>query len=57
MIGTNYSSITFQDGFSLNFVATVGNYSPPSIGGKFEVKYYYDSQSGGNVIVSLLPVP
>jgi hypothetical protein len=57
MIGTNYSSITFQDGFSINFVATVGPYSPPSIGGKFEVKYYFDAQRGGNIITSLSPVP
>jgi len=57
MIGTNYSSITFQDGFSLNFIATVGKYSPPSIGGKFEVKYYFDAQRGGNIITSLSPVP
>jgi hypothetical protein len=54
--GGGYSSITFQDGFSLTFVGTIGNYSQPSIGGKFEVKYYYDTQRGGNVITSLTPV-
>jgi hypothetical protein len=54
--GGGYSSITFQDGFALTFVGTVGGYSAPAIGDKVKVTYYYDSSLGGNVITSCHPV-
>jgi hypothetical protein len=48
--GSGYSSITFQDGFALTFVAQYGGYSAPAIREKVKVTYYYDSGYGGNVI-------
>jgi hypothetical protein len=52
----SYSSITFQDGFALTFVGTVGGYSAPAIGDKVKVTYYYDSSLGGNVITRCQPI-
>ena len=52
----SYSSITFQNGFALTFVGTVGGYFAPAIGDKVKVTYYYDSSLGGNVITSCQPV-
>jgi hypothetical protein len=54
--GGGYSSITFQDGFALTFVGTIGGYSAPAIGDKVKIIYYYDSSLGGNVITSCQPV-
>lgn len=54
--GGNQTGVTFQDGFSVLLVGSLRQELLPSIGGKFEIKYQYDSQAGGNILVSIKAV-
>jgi hypothetical protein len=51
------TTITFQDGFSVQFPGNFNQSFLPAIGEKVDIKYGYSASDGGNYVISIDQVP